>query len=651
MCGLAGYLTSLFCDEPAVVLQRMARTIVHRGPDGGGHWLDKDCGVGLAHRRLSILDLSAAGHQPMISVGGRYVVVFNGEIYNHMEIRNDLEKLRGENSWRGHSDTETLLGGFESWGIRDTVERAVGMFALAVWDRDMQSLTLCRDRLGEKPMYYGWQGNTFLFGSELKALRAHPAFRSEIDRGALTLMLRHKCVPGPYSIYQGISKLPAGSLLEVSLKNPQPNIRPYWSGIRTVEDGLANAMMFGPRPIVDELEALLKNAVRQQMVADVPLGAFLSGGIDSSTIVALMQSQSGRPVKTFSIGFVEHGYNEADFAKSVAAHLGTEHTELYVTPRDAMEVIPRLPALYDEPFADESQIPTFLLAQLARQQVKVALSGDGGDEIFGGYNRYAVASTEWKRIVRIPVSLRRMLGVVILSITPRAWDGLIKTASGLLPSNFDRGNIGDRLHKAAGVLGCRSIDELYLSLVSHWNDPGAVVINGFEPETVITNSNSHPRTDDPVERMMALDMLSFLTDDILVKVDRAAMGASLETRVPFLNHRVVEFAWRIPLQYKLREGTTKWALRQVLYRYVPQQLVERPKMGFRLPIADWLRGPLRDWTEDLLDESKLRQDGFFRPHHIRKKWRDHLSGRRNWQQHLWDVLMFQAWLAMTRTDH
>ena len=655
MCGITGFITAgdhFSHVEMERFLVTMSDAIIHRGPDDGGSWSDEVAGVWLGHRRLAIVDLSPTGHQPMQSASGRYMIAFNGEIYNHLLLRQALEAAGQAPSWRGHSDTETLLAGFDVWGIQGTVERVVGMFAFAVWDRQNSTLTLGRDRLGEKPLYYGWQGRgnaaVFLFGSELKALRTHPAFESNIDRAALSLQLRHSYIPAPYSIYEGIAKLLPGSLASISLQQREPKVWAYWAGAEVAKSGVANVFTGSDDQAVDELETLLKDAVRKQMMADVPLGAFLSGGVDSSAIVALMQAQSSRPVKTFTIGFNEEGYDEAVHAKAVAKHLGTDHTELYITDEQVRAVIPLLATLYDEPFSDSSQIPTFLVSQLARQHVTVSLSGDAGDEIFCGYNRYQITANLWRKLATVPMPLRRLAARGMTSISPQTWNRLASALLGLMPRSARLADVGNKVHKGAGVLSSGSTNALYLGLVSHWYDPVSVVIGGHEPPTLLTGNVPDLSGLDDVQRMMALDMLTYLPDDILTKVDRAAMGVSLETRVPFLDHRVVEFAWRLPQSMKLRDRQTKWALRQVLYRHVPKALIERPKMGFGVPIDSWLRGPLREWAEGLLSEARLKHEGFFNPAPIRRKWAEHLSGQRNWQHHLWDVLMFQAWLEKNK---
>ncbi|MCH9695874.1 MAG: asparagine synthase (glutamine-hydrolyzing) [Gammaproteobacteria bacterium] len=643
MCGFVGVLGGRGLAEVATgetALKSMADAIVRRGPDDAGYWHDPDNRIGLGHRRLAIIDLSQAGHQPMLSASGRYVIAFNGEIYNYVPLREALAQQGYDPAWRGHSDTEVLLAGFDFWGIRETLEKCVGMFAFAVWDRQEKRLTLARDRIGEKPAYFGWQGDTFLFGSELKALRAHSAFEASVDRDALCLLLRHNHVPAPYSIYQGIHKLQPGCLLTVSAIDPEPQISRYWSAEDVFANGSGNPFAGTAEQAVDHLEDLLKSAVGQQMVADVPLGAFLSGGIDSSLVVALMQSLSDRPVKTFSIGFNEDGYNEAVHAKSVASYLQTDHTELYVSPQQALSVIPELPKMYCEPFADSSQIPTFLVAQLARQHVSVSLSGDGGDELFCGYTRYKRTRDTWELINKLPRSLRPLLAGSLRLLPVRGWDMFASMYPGKSTTS-----LGDRLHKFSHIMNCASFDEFYLNfLMSHHRDPASLVLAGDEPPTLMSGNRPKLEALGKMQRMMAIDQMTYLPDDILVKVDRAAMAVSLETRVPLLDHRVVEFASTIPQEIKNRDGQFKWPLRQVLYRHVDRELIERPKMGFGVPIESWLRGPLKDWGENLLGHERLRTEGFLNPEPIRQMWREHLSGERRWHNQLWDVLMFQAWL-------
>ncbi len=642
MCGIAGIM-GCSTTELAANVRNMVASIRYRGPDDSGVWCDEGVGIGLGHARLSILDLSPEGHQPMSSASGRYVIVFNGEIYNFAELRSELEKVGQK--FRGHSDTEVMLAAFEEWGIEKALSRFVGMFAFALWDRADRALTLARDRMGEKPLYYGWQGRTFLFGSELKALKAHPAFQGEIDRASLALMLRHNYIPAPYSIYKGIRKLPPGSYLSFQMSKRESKPVPYWSAREAAERGQAQPFAGSEAEAVIALETQLLETIGLQMIADVPLGAFLSGGVDSSIVVALMQAQSGRPVKTFTIGFHEESYDEAQYAKSVARHLGTEHTELYVRPNEALNVIPRLPAIYDEPFSDSSQIPTFLVSELARRHVTVSLSGDGGDELFGGYNRYFWATNIWRRIGWVPKPLRAALAGALTSLPPSVWNSVFRGLSGVLPAAWRYANPGDKLHKVAEILAVGTPEEIYLDLVSHWKQPAEVVHGTHEPPTVLTDAGQWADLPDFEQRMMYLDQMTYLPDDILAKVDRAAMGVSLETRVPFLDHRVVEFAWSLPLPLKIRNSQGKWLLRQVLHRHVPKQLMERPKMGFGVPIDVWLRGPLKAWAEDLLDEARLQREGYFDPYPIRMKWAEHLSGARNWSYYLWDVLMFQAWLS------
>ncbi len=622
----------------------MAEAVRHRGPDDRGTWADEAAGVALGHRRLSILDLSSCGHQPMVSAGGRWVLSYNGEIYNFGELRSRL--LSEGWSFSGRSDTEVLLTACERWGLDRTLESANGMFAFALWDRERRELHLCRDRLGEKPLYYGWMGDVFLFGSELKALQAHPSFEAKIDRDVLALYLRHNCVPAPHTIYRGVRKLLPGTVLTVAASGGATTTAPraYWSAKDVAEAGLADPLDASPLEVVDELDRLLGDAVRLRMHADVPLGAFLSGGVDSSTVVALMQAQSQRPVSTFTIGFEDVGYDEARDAARVARHLGTDHVELCLSPRHAMEVIPRLSTLYDEPFGDSSQVPTFLVSELARRHVTVSLSGDGGDELFAGYNRYAWCRPIWETARRVPRPLRQAVGETLTRVSPARWDELFAKASRVLPSRLRVRMPGAKVHKIAALLADDGIESMYLDLVSYCKEPEAVVPGAHEAPSVLTDESRWARLSDPVERMMFLDLVTYLTDDILVKLDRASMGVSLEARVPMLDPRVVAFAWRVPLALKLRGGQGKWPLRQVLHRYVPPELVERPKMGFGLPIGHWLRGPLRGWVEELFDERRLRDAGYFHPAVVRRAWSEHLAGQRDNQDQLWGLLMFQAWL-------
>lgn len=647
MCGLVGHLLTQrgeFSPSAEEVMMKMANSIAHRGPDDAGYWVRAEDGVGLGHRRLAIVDTSVAGHQPMQSADGRYVLVFNGEVYNHLDIRAKIRSAVGDWAWRGGSDTETILAAFQIFGIEHTLPLTEGMFALAVWDQEMRQLVLARDRTGEKPLYFGWQGQgvrrAFVFASELRALREHPAFEANIDRNAICLQLRHGCIPAPHTIYENIKKLLPGTALRVSANDFECRSWNYWK----MSDMTSVApFQGGDEEAVCSMDQLLKGVVARQMVADVPLGAFLSGGLDSATIVALMQSQSSAPIKTFTVGFNESAFNEAHQAREVARYLGTDHTEIYLTPRDALNVIPDLSGIYDEPFSDASQIPTVLISQVARRTVSVALSGDGGDEVFCGYNRYAFTSRYWGAISRVPTSLRTLVSMMILGVSPERWDSFFSL---LYTSGRAHGvpNLGDKLHKGAMALASPSSDALYRRLVSHWNDPDSVVKNGCEYRSDVSQRVDALNESNDVRRMMLFDLLEYLPDDVLVKLDRASMAVGLETRAPFLSHELLKFSWSLPQCMKIRDGQTKWILRMVLSKYLPQGLIDGPKRGFSVPVAAWLRGPLRDWAESLLGENRLEMEGYFHSKLVRQKWTEHLSCKRNWAEDLWDVLMFQAWL-------
>ncbi|HTL01277.1 MAG TPA: asparagine synthase (glutamine-hydrolyzing) [Vicinamibacterales bacterium] len=651
MCGLVGVIEG---DTPRreadlhAVVESMSAMLRHRGPDDAGTWVEAASGVALGFRRLSIVDLTAAGHQPQTSHDGRFVVVFNGEIYNHQVLRSQLSAHCHE--WAGHSDTETLLAGFSSWGVKRTLADAVGMFAIAAWDRLERRLYLARDRFGEKPLYYGWVEGAFVFGSELAALRQYPGFRNPIDRNVLALYLQHGCVPAPYSIFERIYKLEPGCILSMPLEAaarplPSPPFAPtrdgdvelerYWSLNDVVHQGMAAPLQDEPDSL-NQLDEVLSQAVQDQSMADVPLGAFLSGGIDSSLIVALMQAQSSQRVHTFTIGFDEAEFNEAPHAKAVAQHLGTDHLELYVSSQQALDVVPSLPAIYSEPFADSSQIPTYLVSRLARAHVTVALSGDGADELFGGYSRYSWNRRVHDRLGWLPRFAQRGLGTAVQMVPASAWNAVGNAGLGVSRLGEKAHKLGDRLR------GAHDLHDQYTMLMSIWPASTAMALGARPSRTA--DSIQLPVAAGPEERMMAWDAVGYLPDDILQKVDRASMAVSLESRAPFLDHRVAELAWRLPLRMKIRNGTGKWILRQLLARRVPAHLTERPKMGFGVPIGSWLRGPLREWAEELLSERRLTSEGFLDPGPVRQKWAEHLSGARNWQHELWCVLMFEAWL-------
>ena len=650
MCGIAGMLSR----KPVAPewLRAMASALVHRGPDDFGIWSDPDAGIGLAHRRLAIVDLSPHGHQPMASQSGRYVLSYNGEIYNHSALRSELDLGGNGPAWRGHSDTETLVEAISAWGMEATLAKCVGMFALAVWDRRERTLTLARDRFGEKPLYYGWVAGNLMFSSELKAMRSHPEFKNQIDRQALSLFARRTYIPAPRSIYQHIYKLEPGCILVATLDalNSAPSETPraghcasglsierYWSYRAVVEAGQRDQIE-DEQEALEALEDALSEAIRGQSLADVPVGAFLSGGIDSSTVVALYQKHTSSPVRTFSIGFEQDGFNEAEYAKAVAKYLGTRHHERYVSVEDARDVIPALPAMYDEPFADSSQIPTHLVSRFAREQVTVAISGDGGDELFAGYNRHFSAPRMWEQLKRVPQPMRRAASDVLRLVPGSSWTAMARLFGRDVPPHF-----GAKIRKGIAVAGAaRSFDDVYDSFVDEWamqHSPVRGASSLSDDETA--NLSDAPDT----VRTMYRDAMTYLPDDILCKVDRAAMSVSLETRIPFLDHRLAELAARIPLSMKVGQGGGKQILRKLLYKQAPAALFERPKAGFAVPIGEWIKGPLRPWAEELLDERRIAAEGWFDPVTLRRRWDDHLSGRRDSTPALWAVLMFQAWLG------
>ena len=633
MCGISGILSDRQLTGDTI--GPMTSVLAHRGPDGNGIWTSPDGKVSLGHQRLSIVDLSPAGAQPMHSSNNRYCISYNGEVYNAREIRDELTQLG--TVFRGHSDTEVLLEACALYGVEKAVKMLVGMFAFALWDKAENVLYLVRDRLGIKPLYWGSFGGLFLFASELKSLRKHPGWSVEINRSALAAYMRHGYVPAPHSIYNGIYKLAPGSVLKIK-PGQEPEISRYWTMEDTVAYGLRDRALCSEEEAVLATENRLEEAVRSRMIADVPLGAFLSGGIDSSTVVALMQKNSTRSIKTFSIGFHEQGYDEAVYAQGVAGHLGTEHTEFYVSPRDALDVIPLLPDIYDEPFADSSQIPTYLVSKLSRQHVTVALTGDGGDEIFAGYNRYYLVEYLLKKFTLLTPVGRRILKSFICAFPPAYWTWIVDK----LPDNLSIPQAGDKLYKLANIL---SVDKslVYRNLISIWQDPGELVPGAQEPDSIISKTGVLSGFGSYLEQMQYLDTITYLPDDILTKVDRASMAVSLEARVPLLDHRLVEHAWSLPRSMMIRKNNTKWILRRILYKYVPEKLIERPKMGFAIPIDAWLRGPIRHWAESLLDRDKLVSQGYLNVELIHKKWNKHQSGESNWQYQLWNILMFQAW--------
>lgn len=665
MCGISGVLSDK--ESNSIDIKRtasiMSSILSHRGPDDSGLWVNSENVCAMSHSRLAIIDLSSAGHQPMSSQCGRYTIVFNGEIYNHHYLKVELENNRLSNAtWKGRSDTEILLEAIRVWGLKKALQKSNGMFAIALWDHKKKRLSLARDRLGEKPLYFGWINRNFAFASELKAFHAFQEFSNQIDKDALDLFLQYSYVPAPYSIYKDIYKLEPGTILSLSRDDSQSalnqlplaplncgsiNIEKYWALDSIAVDGQSN-LILDEDCAMDELEKILTNSIKLQSISDVPIGAFLSGGTDSSLVAALMQKHNSNPINTFSIGFNESSFNEAIHANEVAQFLGTNHHEFYVSDNEARDVIPLLSSMYSEPFADSSQIPTFLVSKLARSSVTVALTGDAGDELFGGYNRYALGSRIWKRFNFLPFKIRQMLGVSIEKIPPETLDQFLK----VLPLFKGINLLGDKAHKFSRAMqNSKSLDDVYRSLTMN---------ESFLKNSVMVNKNLPPLIDrypaisqliDPEHRMMAWDSLSYLTDDILCKVDRASMSVSLETRVPMLDYRLVEFAWKLPLNMKIRNGQSKWILKELLYKHVPKKIIDRPKAGFSIPLDQWLRGPLRDWAEDLLDEQKLKSHENIDSDLIATGWKQHLSGSKDWSKSLWNILMFLSWQDFEKRNH
>ncbi len=646
MCGIAGYFSLKGMSDAKGILNRMSVSLRHRGPDDKGIWFDGNIGIGFAHRRLSIIDVSEQGVQPMVSHTGRFVICYNGEVYNFKELRRELDSKNIK--WRGTSDTEVLLAGFETWGVETTLVKLNGMFAFVLWDKKKKILYLARDPLGKKPLYYGFNNGIFFFASELKALKTHPEFKPAIDRNVLPLLLRHSYIPTPYSIYHGIKKLLPGSFCSVGVKEVKekqaPKPRQFWDLETVALQGISSPLSGPIENVTDQLEKVLSDAVSRRMISDVPLGAFLSGGIDSSLIVALMQKISDKPVKTFSIGFDETGYNEADSAKQVARILGTDHTELYVTPQQAIDVIPQLPVLFDEPFADSSQIPTFLVSKMTRKYVTVALSGDGGDEMFAGYNRHFWGRYLWEKLENKPVILKKIFKGVINSFSPSTWNSIFSRLNFVLPKAMKQTMPGDKLAKLSSVLASENKKEFYYNLTSWWQRTDTLVKEAKEPRTLLNSFSKWPDIEDFTQLMQFMDMKTYLTDDILTKVDRSSMGASLEARAPLLDREVLRFSWKIPLEMKIQPHSGKIILKKMLARYLPEYIFDRPKSGFGLPLDQWLRSDLSDWANDLLSADRLRKQDYFNVGAVKKAWNDHLAGKCNMQYHLWNILMFQAWL-------
>ena len=652
MCGITGFISSANIQHH-INLQRMTDSLIHRGPDDSGMDLFESYGhmIGMGHRRLSILELSRFGHQPMQSYSGRYTIVYNGEIYNFLEIRKELDFFPCH--FKGRSDTEVLLAAIDIWGLESALQKTIGMFALALWDHKDRKLSLACDRMGEKPLYYGWQDNSFLFSSELKAMEKHSDFKGAVDHNVLSLFIRHGYITAPYSIYKDIYKLEPGRIFSIDIGTSEARRVPlketennysYWDIKGSFWGGNQDCFTGNLKEATQKLDKLLNDSVTKQMISDVPLGAFLSGGIDSSTIVSIMQANSSSKIKTFTIGFYEKEYNEAQKAKSIAQYLGTDHTEMYVTSKETMDVIPRLSRIYDEPFADASQIPSFLISQLSRKQVKVVLSGDGGDELFGGYKRYTFGEDVWNKASKIPLPFRSILALGLKKLPNVFFNSFDWMGQSIFERYGSKGSLFDKVLKAVNVVNSSNENQFYKKFISSWQDPDKIIINSNEVDTIFNHPEKWPKHNSFAQRMMAVDLITYLPGDILTKVDRAAMSVSLETRIPLLDHRIVEFAMSLPISMKRQNGQGKIILKELLYKYIPQKIVDYPKMGFGVPVGSWLKGPLFDWANELLDEKTLKNDGFLNSELVSQIWGEHISSKRDWTYVLWNIIMFQAWL-------
>ena len=643
MCGFVGLLKNRICDSDIHYLREMSRSIKHRGPDSSGLWSD-NTNIGISHQRLSIIDLTPSGYQPMISKSGRYVLAFNGEIYNHRFIKRELNSAFMNIEWKGTSDTEILLTAIDKWGLYKSLNKITGMFAFSLWDKKEKLLYLARDRIGEKPIYYGWQKDTFLFGSDIQGIKSHPSFENKIDSNSLSLMLRFNYVPSPNSIYKNLKKLEPGSFLQVSIVKRDIQKKNYWSAAKTANNNLSNLFSGSELEAIELLDINLSETVKNQMLSDAPIGGFLSGGIDSSIICSLMQKNSIEPINTFSIGFNEKTYDEAQYAKLISDYLGTNHHELYLSPQDAMKIIPELQMAYSEPFADVSQIPTMIISDLAKDYVKVALTGDGGDELFGGYNRYLITKRIWKKISMFGKPIRSFIANFILSYG-------IRTIMKIEKLNFSEkyiNNFSAKISKGLEVLDSDDIFDLYINITSNSRNPSKVLLGNSSKEKLYGVEKLNLQNFSDVEKMMIMDIVNYLPDDILVKLDRATMHYSIEARAPFLDHNIFEFAWSLPLNFKLNNSENKVVLRRLLSKYLPNELIHKPKRGFSVPIGIWLRGPLKNWAEHQLNQKRLNDEGFFNPKVILNLWKEHLEERFNHEKLLWSILMFQSWLEVNR---